>query len=345
MTQVRPAVDEARPADGATLLDLHDALLLDLDGVVYVGPDPVAHAVDALTAARAAGVATAYVTNNAARPPDVVAAHLRSFGLEVDAHDVVTSAQAGAREVEARVPAGSRVLVVGGPGVAVAVEARGLVPVRSAADDPAAVLMGYGPDVAWTDLAQAAYAVGAGALLVATNTDTTIPTAQGIAPGNGTLVAAVVSATGVEPVVAGKPYAPLMQESVERIAARRPLVVGDRLDTDVEAGHRTGLPSLLVLTGVTDVRRLLAAPAHQRPTYVAADLRGLARPAADLAVTAAVEDGDGPRATDGLGADGLGALRARCAADWAAADAGRADVTDDRMVAALERDVAEALAG
>ena len=303
----------------ASLLTTYDALLLDLDGVVYVGPDPVPHAVDALVAARAAGVATAYVTNNASRTPGVVAEHLRSFGLQVDAHDVVTSAQAGAREVAARVPAGSRVLVVGGPGVAEAVAARGLVPVIRAgpagaadpADVPAAVLMGYGPDVTWSDLAEAAYAVGAGAVFVATNTDLSIPTARGIAPGNGTLVAAVASATGRDPVVAGKPFAPLMDESVERLGARRPLIVGDRLDTDIEAGYRTGIPSLLVLTGVTDVDDLLAAPPEQRPTYLAADLRGLTADADVLALAEVATHGPD---------DGLGAVREACRSAWAAAD-------------------------
>jgi HAD superfamily hydrolase (TIGR01450 family) len=318
-----------------SLLDLHDALLLDLDGVVYVGSDPVAHAVDALLAAVGSGVATAYVTNNAARPPEVVAEHLRSFGLPVDAHDVVTSAQAGAREVAARVPAGSRVLAVGGPGVAAALAARGLVPVVSADEDPAAVLMGYGPEVAWTHLAEAAYAVGAGALLVATNTDLSIPTARGIAPGNGTLVAAVVSATGRAPLVAGKPFAPLMDESVERIGAQRPLIVGDRLDTDIEAGHRTGIPSLLVLTGVTGVDELLAAPVDRRPTYLAADLRGLAGEAEALAVT-----GAGPPADDGL--DGL---REHCRLVWAQRDAGQVASVPADLRAALVADVRRALAG
>lgn len=322
------------PPASDRLLDVHDALLLDLDGVVYVGADPVPHAVEALLAAGEAGVTTAYVTNNASRPPDVVAEHLNSFGLPVQPHDVVTSAQAGAREVASRVPVGSRVLVVGGPGVAEAVLARGLVPVRSADDAPAAVLMGYGPDVAWTDLAEAAYAVGAGAVFVASNTDLSIPTARGIAPGNGTLVGAVVSATGREPVVAGKPYAPLMDESVERIGARRPLIVGDRLDTDIEAGHRTGIPSLLVLTGVTDVDTLLAAPADQRPTYLAADLRGLGAAAVDLALVGDAAGSD----------DGLGALRAECRRAWADVDAGKPRSEQRDIAAALADDVRRALA-
>jgi HAD superfamily hydrolase (TIGR01450 family) len=320
---------------GPALLELHDALLLDLDGVVYVGALPVRHAVESLRGASARGVATAYVTNNAARPPAVVAEHLRSLGLDVADHDVVTSAQAGAREAAAMLPPGSAVLAVGGPGVALALEARGLRPVLSADESPAAVVMGYGPDVSWRELAEASYAVGRGAVLIATNLDLSIPTDRGIAPGNGTLVGAVTTATGVEPaVVAGKPFEPLVRESVERVAARRPLMVGDRLDTDIEAGHRSGIPTLMVLTGVHGVRDLLAAPPHRRPTYVAADLRGLAEPAASTAL-AAPEGGRGPD-------DGLEALRDAASAAWAAADAGRPAPEAD--VEALAASVADALA-
>lgn len=317
-----------------TLLDDYDALLVDLDGVVYRGSGAIPHAVESLAAAAGAGAVLAFVTNNAARPPAAVAQHLRELGLACEDHDVVTSAQAGAREVAALVAPGSRVLAVGGPGVALALEARGLVPVTSASDDPAAVMMGFGPDVSWRALAEAAYAVGSGAVFVATNTDTSIPTARGIAPGNGALVGAVQAATGREPVVAGKPYAPLMRESVERVGAQRPLVVGDRLDTDVEAGHVSGIPSLLVMTGVTGIEALLAAPAHRRPTYVAADLRGLLLPAA----AARVE----PTAAEHPDLDGLAGLRAACRAAWSAADRGAP--TPPRDLPVLEAAVARALA-
>jgi glycerol 3-phosphatase-2 len=319
------------PVASTSLLVAHDALLLDLDGVVYRGSAAVPHAVAALAAATAAGVHTAYVTNNAARTPDEVAEHLRRLGIDADPHDVVTSAQAGAREVAARVGAGSRVLAVGGAGVAEALRARGLVPVASADEHPAAVMMGYGPDVSWRELAEASYAVGAGAVFVATNTDATIPTDRGIAPGNGTLVGAVRTATGRDPVVAGKPFAPLMLESVERIAAVRPLVVGDRLDTDIEGAHASGLPSLLVLTGVSGPAELLAAPPHQRPSYLAADLRGLASAPAALQLAAPTE-----------GDDGLGRLRAAARAAWAAADSG--EPTPEVDLAVLAADVAAALA-
>jgi HAD superfamily hydrolase (TIGR01450 family) len=327
--------DVSRP-DLPVLVDGFDALLLDLDGVVYVGPHAVPHAVESISAAAARGVVAAYVTNNAARPPAVVAGHLRELGLDVVDDDVVTSAQAGAREVAVRVPAASKVLAVGGPGVAEALRARGLEPVALASDAPAAVLMGYGPDVSWRDLAQASYAVGVGAVFVATNTDLSIPTAEGIAPGNGTLVAAVSAATGRQPIVAGKPFAPLMRESVERVGARAPLVVGDRLDTDIEAGHVSGIPSLLVLTGVTDVDTLLGAEPHRRPTYLAADLRGLLASPEVLAM-----DGDG--GADVVD-DGLAGLRAACRRAWSARDAGRPDPTTPDDVRRCSAEVVAALA-
>ena len=324
--------------DPGVLIENYDALLLDLDGVVYVGSAAVPHAVESIRAARARGVLTAYVTNNASRPPAVVGEHLRVLGLEVADHDVVTSAQAGAREVASRVPPGSKVLAVGGPGVPEALRARGLEPVHLATDGPVAVLMGYGPDVSWRELAEASYAVAEGALFVATNTDMSIPTSRGIAPGNGALVAAVTSATGREPIVAGKPHAPLIEESIERVGARRPLMVGDRLDTDIEAGHVSAIASLLVLTGVTGVEELLAAPRHRRPTYVAADLRGLLRSADELAIL--IERDPAVAASD----DGLDGLRRACRRAWAAADSGGGGVVDETEIASLVAAVAVAQA-
>lgn len=331
-----------RDAGAATLLEMFDALLIDLDGVVYVGSDPVPHAVTVIRRARAAGHAVAYVTNNAGRSPSVVAHHLREFGLDVADHDVVTSAQAGAREISARLPRGSTVLAVGGPGVAEALLARGLTPVSRAEEKPSAVMMGYGADVSWRELAEASYAVAAGALFVATNTDVSFPLPQGRAPGNGAFVAAVVGATGQEPLVAGKPYLPLITESIERVGAQRPIIVGDRLDTDIEAGQRAGIATLLVFTGVTGVSDLLAAPPRRRPTYIAADLRGMLAPPrnllADMADMADMADVLPPPA----GADDLRDLRQAARAAWAAADAGLPAPAVD--VESLTRDVVRALA-
>jgi len=291
-------------AFGATsepLAAVHDVALLDLDGVVYVGARAVPHAAEALHAARARhGLRAGFVTNNASRPPADVAGHLVELGIPARAADVVTSAQAGARVLAERLPHRSRVLAVGGPGVAWALEERGLVAVSSFDDGPAAVLQGYGPDVGWRQLAEASLAIDAGLPWVATNTDRTIPSPRGQVLGNGALVTALQHATGIDPVVAGKPEPPLMLESIERTGAAAPLMVGDRLDTDIEGATRSGIPSLLVLTGVTDWQDLLAAAPIHRPTYLDRDLRALLDPAPAVAVERT-----------------SGEVRARCRDAWA----------------------------
>jgi HAD superfamily hydrolase (TIGR01450 family) len=257
------------------LVEVYDAALLDLDGVVYVGRRAVPHAAEVLEEARARGMHLAFVTNNAARTPGAVAKHLSDLGIPARVDEVATSAQAAARLVAELVPPGSAVLVVGGEGLEAALVEHDLQPVRSLEQDPKAVVQGYHPTVGWEQLAEGAYAVAQGLPWVASNLDLTIPTARGIAPGNGTLVDAIRAATGVEPLVAGKPELPLHREATERAGARRPLVVGDRLDTDIEGAVRAGTDSLLVFTGVTTPSALLHAVAERRPAYIAADLRGL----------------------------------------------------------------------
>lgn len=305
------------------LCDAYDAALLDLDGVIYRSQSAVAYAPEALADLRRRGTAIGYVTNNAARTPEQVAAHLRELGIPAAASDIVTSAQAAARLAAGLVPAGSAVLVVGGEGIDNAVRERGLRPVRSLAESPVAVIQGYGPEVGWRQLAEASYAVESGLPWIATNMDMTIPTVRGIAPGNGALVAAVVTATGVSPVVAGKPEPPLHRESVIRVGAANPLVVGDRLDTDIEGAHRAGVDSLLVLTGVTSPQTLVIAGPMHRPTYIAADLRGLleSHPQVEVDRWGGFSCGgwtihvDETVKVDGSGPP-LDGLRALCAAIW-----------------------------
>jgi glycerol 3-phosphatase-2 len=265
---VRPLVEgNPRP-----LVECHDGVLLDLDGVLYVGPHAVAGAPEAVAAARAAGLRVAFVTNNASRTPETVAAHLTALGIAAAPGDVVTSAQAAATLVAEAVAPGAAVLVIGGEGLDAALGERGLRPVRQASDHPAAVVQGFSPDVGWRLLAEGAYAVRAGVPWIASNLDVTVPTARGLAPGNGALVEVIAQATGRRPVAAGKPQTPLHREAVRRTGSREPLVVGDRLDTDIEGANRAGVASLLVLTGVTTpVDLVLAQPVH-RPSYVCADL-------------------------------------------------------------------------
>ncbi|HUC60092.1 MAG TPA: HAD-IIA family hydrolase [Streptosporangiaceae bacterium] len=253
----------------------YDVALLDLDGVVYTGHGAVPGAVPALAAARAAGMRLAFVTNNASRTPSAVAAHLTRLGVPATSDDVVTSAQAAATLIASKVPPGSAVLVAGATGLRMALRARGLRPVSVAADKPAAVVQGFNPEIGYGQLAEAAIAVRNGALFVASNADLTIPSPRGLQPGNGSMIQVIVSATGVAPEVAGKPEPPLHREAVERTGAKRPLVVGDRLDTDIEGAFRGGADSLLVLTGVSTPRETVLAPPSQRPTYISGDLSGL----------------------------------------------------------------------
>lgn len=322
-----------RPEGSRNVLsEAYDTALLDLDGVVYAGGHAIVHAVESLETARAGGMHLAYVTNNALRTPDAVAAHLTELGIPTGAADVITSAQAAARLVSEQVPAGARVLVIGGEGLRVALRERGLEPVESADDSPAAVVQGYGgPDLAWGRFAEACYAIARGVPWFASNTDLTIPSARGIAPGNGAAVEVVRIATGAEPQVAGKPLPPMHRETILRTGAERPLVVGDRLDTDIEGAFNGEVDSLLVLTGVTDGAQLLAAPPEHRPTYVDADLRSMLTGQPEVTpaeggfgcggwtATARgqelVLDGDG----DGDAMDGL---RALCAAAWTEAGDG-----------------------
>jgi glycerol-1-phosphatase len=257
-----------------------DLLLADLDGVVYRGPVAIPHAVESLNAA-ARERRVAYITNNASRTSASVAQHLTRLGLTVAAEEVVTSPQAAVRLLSGLVPAGSTVLVVGGEGLRDELHKAGFIATDSARDHPAAVIQGFAPELGWKQLAEAAFALqGDGAQLpwVATNTDWTLPTERGLAPGNGTLVSAVHTAVGRLPVLAGKPEAAIFQEAVSRFGGTKPLFLGDRLDTDILGANRAGIDSVLVLTGVDQAKQLLAADAASRPTFLLDDLRQLSEP-------------------------------------------------------------------
>jgi glycerol-1-phosphatase len=310
----------AEPLDTA-----YDVALLDLDGVVYLGGTPIPGAAEALRKADAAGMRRAYVTNNAFRTPAAIAELLTSFGVPAAPEDVVTSAQAAARLLAEHLPAGAPVLVVGGSGLRMALRERGLRPVSTAIDKPQAVVQGYVPDISYSLLAEGSLAVAAGALFVASNGDRTLPSRRGRQPGNGSLIQVIATATGRNPLVAGKPEPPLHHESVLRTGAKNPLVVGDRLDTDIEAAHRVGADSLLVLTGVTGLAEAVLAPPSQRPTYLSEDLAGLLDPHPGITE----EDGafgcggwtarlNGDQLELGGGGERIDGLRALCAAAWIA---------------------------
>jgi glycerol 3-phosphatase-2 len=303
----------------------------------------------------------AFVTNNAARPPAAVAQHLTELGIAADPAEVITSSQAAAHYLADLLPAGSPVLVVGTTGLIEALSERGLRAVHSADDGPVAVVQGYSPDLDWRQLAEGAVAIRRGVPWVATNLDPTVPSPRGPLPGNGSLVAALRHATGVTPVATGKPDPTMHRESVQRSGAQRPIVVGDRLDTDIEGATAVGCPSLLVFSGVTTPADLLLAPDKLRPDFLSHDVAGLLHrhPASEMSGDVArcgywqaqpdrdilrlerlssVSDGGADQPVDDLDP-----LRALCGAAWPAADAAssrprwRYEGADDEATAALHR--------
>ncbi len=331
-----PGAPTLASGSGGPLSAAHDVALLDLDGVVYVGPDAVPGVPEALSDVRSAGMRLGFVTNNAARTPEQVAEHLTELGVDAEPEDVITSSQAAATVVAELLGPGARVLPVGGPGVATALRAAGLTVVDRAEDRPDAVVQGYGREVGWAQLAEAVVAVRNGARHVATNTDATIPSPRGPLPGNGAMVGVVSAVTGGQPLVTGKPDPAMHAECVRRTGARRPLVVGDRLDTDIEGARRADAPSLLVFSGVTDPGALLAAVPEHRPDHIGADASALLAVHPPVESTATgwrcgvwearageagalllVRIGDEQSGTGGgAESDGLDGLRALCVAHW-----------------------------
>jgi HAD superfamily hydrolase (TIGR01450 family) len=329
----------------STFAERYDCLLLDLDGTVFRGHEPTEGAVDALARAQAR---TFFVTNNASRSADEVAAHLTELGFTADPADVVTSAQGAASLLKQQLPPDAPVLIIGTEALAQEVSAVGLRPVRLFSDEPVAVVQGHNPQTGWSDLAEAALAIRSGALWVAANVDRTLPTERGLLPGNGSMVAALRAATDSEPQVAGKPASTLMDDALTRGQFDAPLVVGDRLDTDIAGANAAQLPSLMVLTGVNNAGDAVRAVPAQRPTFIAEDLRSLHEDAAAHEVAAHPAwrvRVDGSAVTvaatgENPGADGLSIVRATARAVW---DAGLADGQfsvrgdDDAAAEALQR--------
>ena len=251
------------------LLAQYDALLSDLDGVVYAGPYAIEGAPEALNRAESSGVPVVFVTNNASRSVESVATHLQDLGVRTQAERVVSSAQAGAALLAQHVPAGSKILVTGTEALADCLRAVGLEPVSSQSDNPVAVVQGFNPQLSWEDLAEAAYTLADQNILwVATNTDQTIPKERGQAPGNGTLVAAVGIAARRTPMVAGKPEAAIFETAAQTVKSSKPVIVGDRLDTDILGANKAHMAGALVLTGVQTYQDVISAVPEQRPTYI-----------------------------------------------------------------------------
>jgi glycerol-1-phosphatase len=266
------------------LLDIYDAVLFDLDGTVYRGSQAVPGAARTVATVRDEGTAVRFITNNASRSPSDVAEHLTALGIPAQPAEVSTSAQAAAGVLAERLDPGATVLVVGADALAEEVRRVGLRPVSEANGEVTAVVQGLSRTIGWPELSEAVIAVRAGALWVACNVDATLPTERGQLIGNGALVAAVATATGRRPLVAGKPNRPLLDQASQAAGAHRPLVVGDRLDTDIAGAAAAELDALLVLSGVSRPADVLSASRRLRPRYLSADVTAVTGRVADLAI-------------------------------------------------------------
>lgn len=254
------------------LADPYDAIMLDLDGVLYRWPEPIPGAADAVAALRKAGKRIAFVTNNSSRTPAEVAERLASVGVDAKPEEVVTSALATATILAER-GTGSAFLV-GEEGLLEALIDAGIRVVDAASDDVDAVVVGFDRGADYTKLKDASVLVERGAALVASNADPSFPAPGGESwPGAGALLAAIETTTGTRGEVFGKPEAPLFERALASAGGGRPLVVGDRLDTDIAGASRLGWDSALVLSG--NARREDVESSPWKPTFVIDDLSGL----------------------------------------------------------------------
>lgn len=313
------------------LLENYDALLFDLDGTVWAGANALPGAVETINAAQSNGHPVVFITNNASKAPAEVAAKLRALGIAVDDGAVLTSAQAAVELAKSHASPGDPVLVVGAESFQQLAVAAGFIPVDSADNRPVVVLQGHSPDNSWKELSEAALAIRAGATYLASNLDASLPSERGLLVGNGSMVAAVVNATGFTPQSAGKPEPAMFELATENAGAQTPLVIGDKLETDIAGGVAAGMDTYHVLTGVDGHYALISAAPEARPTFIAEDLTALTeelespddlRPGAQGGFTATVKvDGAGSECMvrlDGGGSDSTSvhALRTVLQAVW-----------------------------
>ncbi|HEX9311351.1 MAG TPA: HAD-IIA family hydrolase [Actinomycetota bacterium] len=287
-----------------SLVERYDALFIDLDGVVYRGDRPVAGAVQALPEIRGQGARILFLTNNSSRTPDEVAGKLEGLGVAARSDEVLTSGVATASMLRREGGRGRTAFVIGERGIREALEHAGVRILDGEADRADLVVVGWDRSVDYPKLRTAALLVQRGARLVATNADASYPAPDGLWPGAGAILAAVTTTTGATPTVIGKPARPLFEEAADLTGAVHPLVIGDRLDTDVSGAQGAGWDSLLVFTGASRPPDLLHA--EHLPTYVGDDLAAVLRgPAPARFRRAGPADVPGIRAL--LGSAGLSA--------------------------------------
>lgn len=230
------------------------ALILDMDGVIWKGDAPIGDLPATFNQIRERGLKFVFATNNGTKTPEDYQVKLRELGVEVEPWQIVTSALGIAFMLEQKYPRGTKIFIIGEDGIRVALEEKGFE-ILSTEDAPRAqvFVMGIDRTINFMKVAEASLLVRAGIPFYTTNTDKTFPTPRGEIPGSGSWLSVITSATGIEPIVAGKPFPFLMELSLERLGTTKEetLVVGDRLETDIAAGQSVGCPTALVLSGVS----------------------------------------------------------------------------------------------
>ncbi|WP_048758492.1 HAD-IIA family hydrolase [Corynebacterium vitaeruminis] len=279
----------------ASVASSYDAALLDLDGTIYEGGAAIPNALEGLTEA---ALPMVFITNNASRAPQTVADQLNELGYDVHADDVMTSAQAAIEMAAEVIEPGSNVFVLGAESFKQLAREAGYNLVDSADDYPAAVFQGLNREMTWKQMSEAALAVSRGARYLVSNLDTTLPSERGFLVGNGSVAAAISTTTGVAPLSAGKPKPPMFIKAAERLGAKSPLAIGDRLDTDIAGGNAAKMDTFMVVTGVSTHMDVVAAPPEHRPTLIGADMTALnreldqARPAPQAGFIARYDDAE-----------------------------------------------------
>ncbi|SFI63748.1 HAD-IIA family hydrolase [Bradyrhizobium sp. Gha] len=238
-----------------------EGIISDLDGVIYRGSTAIADAIEAFTAWRKADVPFCFATNNSTHTPEDVVRRLRGCGLSIEPSQVVTSAISAAELVRKRYPHLTRIYVIGAPSLVSAMRDAGL---EVTEQRPEAVVMGLDRDITHEKMRIAIEAILNGAVFIGTNPDLLLPTASGFEPGAGATIAAVTAATQVQPLIVGKPQVPMIETALSRLGTNREstIMIGDQVPTDIQAGKRAGLSTVLVTTGV---------PTRQDPSLMAPD--------------------------------------------------------------------------
>jgi HAD superfamily hydrolase (TIGR01450 family) len=255
-------------------LDAVDGFAIDLDGVVRLSGRPIPGAAEAIAAIRGSGRPVVFLTNDPRSTRDDYVERLRGIGIEAGRDDVLTAGAAIAEAVAAETPA-ARVYVVGSAGLCAELAEAGLEVVEGAATSPEAVVVGGHAGFDFEELREAMSAVRAGAALWATNRDPVYPTASGLQPGTGAIVAAVETATGRTARVAGKPDPAMFEAAWRHLSVARPAIVGDSLDSDIAGGAGAGFATILVLTGRAAQGDVDAAPL--KPDLVLPNIAALAK--------------------------------------------------------------------